>query len=38
MEGDLFDEKAKVKHVFIDGRPVNIELPAAAPPARRTTQ
>ncbi|HEX2443813.1 MAG TPA: amidohydrolase family protein [Vicinamibacterales bacterium] len=38
MEGDLFDEKAKVKHVFIDGRPVNIEPPAAAPPARRTTQ
>ena len=27
MEGDLFDEKAKVKHVFIDGRPVNIERP-----------
>ena len=30
-EGDLFDEKMKVKHVFIDGRPVTIdEAPAAA--------
>jgi imidazolonepropionase-like amidohydrolase len=38
MEGDLFDEKAKVKHVFVDGRPVNIDVQPAAPPARRTTQ
>ncbi|HSL20810.1 MAG TPA: amidohydrolase family protein [Vicinamibacterales bacterium] len=29
-EGDLFDEKMKVKHVFIDGRPVNLEEPAPA--------
>jgi imidazolonepropionase-like amidohydrolase len=36
-EGDLFDEKMKVKHVFVDGRPVEIDGdPAAArtPPRR----
>lgn len=33
-QGDIFDEQAKVKHVFVDGRPVAIdEAPAA--PARR---
>ena len=35
-EGDLFDEKMTIKHVFVDGKPVNIE--AAQPPARRGTQ
>lgn len=34
-EGDLFDEKMKVKHVFVDGRAVNIEeAPAQQRPAR----
>jgi imidazolonepropionase-like amidohydrolase len=32
-EGDLFDEKMTVRHVFVDGRRVNIE--AAPPPNRR---
>ena len=35
-EGDLFDEKMTIKHVFVDGKPVNLE--AAQPPARRPTQ
>ena len=35
-EGDLFDEKMTIKHVFVDGKPVNLE--AAQPPARRATQ
>jgi imidazolonepropionase-like amidohydrolase len=26
-EGDLFDEGMQVKHVFVDGRPVDIDLP-----------
>jgi imidazolonepropionase-like amidohydrolase len=29
-EGDLFDERMEVKHVFVDGRPVEID-PQAAP-------
>ncbi len=34
-EGDLFDEKMKVKHVFVDGRSVNIEeAPAPQRPGR----
>jgi imidazolonepropionase-like amidohydrolase len=34
-EGDLFDEKMKVKHVFVDGRPVTIqEAPAQQRPGR----
>ena len=28
-EGDLFDEKMTIKHVFVDGRPVNLDLPPA---------
>jgi hypothetical protein len=28
-DGDLFDEKTKVKRVFVDGRPVEIEDPPA---------
>jgi imidazolonepropionase-like amidohydrolase len=27
-EGDLFEEKMQIKHVFVGGRPVNIEAPA----------
>lgn len=26
-EGDLFDEKMTIKHVFIDGRPVSLDVP-----------
>jgi imidazolonepropionase-like amidohydrolase len=26
-EGDLFDEKMTIKHVFVGGRPVNLDLP-----------
>jgi imidazolonepropionase-like amidohydrolase len=26
-EGDLFNEKMTIKHVFVEGRPVNLELP-----------
>lgn len=29
-DGDLFDEKTKIKQVFVDGRPVDIEEPAPA--------
>jgi imidazolonepropionase-like amidohydrolase len=32
-EGELFDEKMTIKHVFVDGKPVNIE--AAQPPRSR---
>jgi imidazolonepropionase-like amidohydrolase len=28
-EGDLFDEKMQIKHVFVAGRPVTIEPPAS---------
>jgi hypothetical protein len=27
-EGDLFDEKMVIKHVFVEGRAVNLEVPA----------
>jgi imidazolonepropionase-like amidohydrolase len=36
-EGDLFDEKMKVKHVFVDGRQVSIEEAPAQRPARGRT-
>ena len=26
-DGELFDEKMTIKHVFVDGRPVNLDLP-----------
>lgn len=29
VEGDLFDEKMRLRHVFVDGRPVSIEDPPA---------
>jgi imidazolonepropionase-like amidohydrolase len=35
-EGDLFDEKMQIKHVFVGGRPVNLE--AAAPQGERRGQ
>jgi imidazolonepropionase-like amidohydrolase len=31
---DLFDEKMTIKHVFVDGRPVNLEAPTSAPRTR----
>ena len=34
-DGDLFDEKTKVKQVFVDGRPVDLEAAAPARPAGR---
>jgi imidazolonepropionase-like amidohydrolase len=34
-DGDLFDEKTKIKKVFVDGRPVDIEEPPAPRPAQR---
>jgi imidazolonepropionase-like amidohydrolase len=37
-DGDLFDEKTKIKHVFVDGRPVEIEEAPAGRPAQRPTQ
>jgi imidazolonepropionase-like amidohydrolase len=30
-DGDLFDEKVSIKHVFVDGKPVNLDV---EPPAR----
>jgi imidazolonepropionase-like amidohydrolase len=33
-DGDLFDEKMKVKHVFVDGRQVNIDEAPARPAGR----
>jgi imidazolonepropionase-like amidohydrolase len=33
-DGDLFDEKMRIRQVFIDGRPVNIEDTAPERPAR----
>jgi len=35
-EGDLFDEKGRIRHVFIDGRPVDISEPAQ--PAQRRAE
>jgi imidazolonepropionase-like amidohydrolase len=35
-EGDLFDEKMQIKHVFVGGRPVNLE--AAAPQGEQRGQ
>jgi imidazolonepropionase-like amidohydrolase len=35
-EGDLFDEKMTIKHVFVDGRPVTLDLPP--PPGNRRGQ
>jgi imidazolonepropionase-like amidohydrolase len=32
-EGDIFDEKMRIRHVFIDGRPIVLE-PAATPDRR----
>jgi imidazolonepropionase-like amidohydrolase len=32
VEGALFTEQARVRRVFVDGRPVNIDVPPAAAP------
>lgn len=32
VEGDLFSESARIRRVFVDGRPVNIDVPAPAAP------
>lgn len=37
-DGDLFDEKMKIKHVFVDGRPVDLEEAPAQRPAQRSRQ
>ncbi len=31
VEGSLFSEQAHIRRVFVDGRPVNIDVPAAQP-------
>ena len=31
VEGDLFGDQAHIRRVFVDGRPVNIDVPSAAP-------
>lgn len=35
MEGEVFEANARVRHVFVDGRPVEITAAAPAPPAGR---
>jgi imidazolonepropionase-like amidohydrolase len=35
-EGDLFDEKMTIKHVFVEGRAVNLDVPPPAGGNRRT--
>ena len=32
VEGDLFSDQGRVRRVFVDGRPVNIDVPAPATP------
>jgi imidazolonepropionase-like amidohydrolase len=32
VEGDLFSDQARIRRVFVGGRPVNIDVPAAQPP------
>jgi len=34
MEGEVFEANARVRHVFIDGRPVEITGAAPAAPGR----
>ena len=34
-DGDLFAERTSVKHVFVDGRPVVLDVPEVAAPRRR---
>ncbi len=31
VEGDLFGDQPRIRRVFVDGRPVNIDVPPAAP-------
>src|SRR5262249_11516077 len=36
VEGDLFSDQGRVRRVFVDGRPVNIDIPSTpAPPGGR---
>jgi len=35
VDGELFAEQARIRRVFVDGRPVNIEVPAAPPAGGR---
>jgi imidazolonepropionase-like amidohydrolase len=35
VEGDLFSDQGRIRRVFVDGRPVNIDVPATAAPAGR---
>jgi imidazolonepropionase-like amidohydrolase len=37
-EGDLFDEKMTIKHVFVDGKPVNLDAAAPSPRGGRGGQ
>jgi hypothetical protein len=34
-DGDVFDEKTTIKHVFIDGRPVPLDVSAGRPGGER---
>ena len=33
VEGDLFGDQPRIRRVFVDGRPVNIDVPAQQAPA-----
>jgi hypothetical protein len=35
VDGELFAEQPRIRRVFVDGRPVNIDVPAAQPPGGR---
>jgi len=35
VEGDLFSDQGRVRRVFVDGRPVNIDVPAVPAPGGR---
>jgi imidazolonepropionase-like amidohydrolase len=35
VEGELFGDQPRIRRVFVDGRPVNIDLPAAQPAGGR---
>jgi len=37
VDGDLFEEKTKLRHVFIDGRPVQADTTEAPAPSRRSS-
>ena len=35
VDGDLFSDQGRIRRVFVDGRPVNIDVPAASAPGGR---